>query len=896
LEKNIVFDLEQEIRKWKKDLLKQEVFEDGLLADIEGHLRDAYEAGRAAGLDAESAFRAAVAELGPADRIAAEHRKNRLLALNRRSPLRPGRFMPSLAWHYVKSGLRAIRRRRLYSAINIAGLAVGMACSVLIMLFVFDELNYDKFNVNHDRIWRVTRKWFNSDGVVNLHLGHVAAPVGPLLRNDFPEILHSVRLLQAEGLLVSHGPVYFEEDRFFFAERDVFDVFTFKMTAGDPATALAEPFAVVITSEMARKYFGAEDPIGKSITIQASGQSGDLRVSGVVEPLPVASHFHPDFLGSFKTFEAIVGDEALQSWTSNNYATYLLLPSGYDIRRLAGQLDAFVDRHMSPETSAQTKLELQPLSDIHLRSHLNSEIEANGDMKYVVIFSLVAFFVLLVACVNFMNLATARSEARAREVGLRKVVGALRAQLVRQFLGESLLTAVLSLAVALGLVLLALPEFNRFVGRELALNVAWNGQIILFLAAITLFVGVVAGLYPALFLSGFKTVRVLKGRLEEGTSGFTFRKALVVFQFAISIVLIVCVGVVSGQLRFMRTKDLGFSKEHVVVLPSSPAMIMNLEGFKARLLQNPDILSVSAAKRVPSGHLLDSAQAQLLTGEERQALDFRISNLLVDYDYIQTYGIKMAAGRNFSREMGTDATQAFIINEAAVRRIGWSSPGEAIGQGLLYGRLRGQIIGVVKDFHFESLHEEISPIVMYLSRSDLARISVRIAPHDIPRTLAFLEDVWAEMRPNRSFSYFFVDESFDRLYKSEENLGRIFRTFAWLSVGIGCLGLFGLASYSAERRTKEIGIRKVLGASVSELTVLLAKEFTKWVVVANVVAWPVAYYAMSRWLRNFAYRTDIGVGTFLLAGGLALVIAALTVSFQAVKTALSDPVRSLRYE
>ncbi len=789
-----------------------------------------------------------------------------------------------------------MRKHAGTSLINVAGLAVGMACSILIMLFVFDELGYDRFHENYDRIWRVTRKWLNADGAVNLHLGQVAPPIGPLLKNDFPEILQAVRMIQTEGLLVNAGPTYFEEDRFFFAEESLFDVFTFRMTAGDPSTALRDPFTVVITTEMARKYFGTENPVGRPITIQASGQSADLKVTGVVEALPAASHFHPDFLGSFKTFEAIAGPRELENWASNNYATYLLLPPRYDISRLAGRLDAFMDRHMSPGVSAQTKLELQPLADIHLRSQLDSEIEANGDIKYVRIFSTIAFFVLLVACVNFMNLATARSAGRAREVGLRKVVGARRGQLVRQFLGESVLTALISLVAALGLVSLALPTFNRFLGRALALRPAGDGPLLLFLAAIAIFVGLVSGLYPALFLSGFRPARVLKRMAEGGAKGLSFRKVLVVFQFAISIVLIICVGVVSGQLRFMRKKSLGFDKEHVVVLPSSPAMIQNLEGFKARLLEDPDILGVSAAKRVPSGRLLDSAQARLVSGEERQSIDFRIANLLVDHDYIPTYGIEMAAGRNFSREMGTDAAQAFIINEAAVRRIGWASPEEAIGQAFEYGRRRGQIVGVVKDFHFESLHEEISPIVMYISPSDLGRISIRIAPGDIPRTMEFLRGVWAEMRPNRPFSYVFIDESFDRLYKSEENLVRIFRTFAWLSVGIGCLGLFGLASFSAERRTKEIGIRKVLGASVAGLAVLLSKEFTRWVLLANLVAWPVAYFAMSGWLRQFAYRTDVGPGNFLLAGALALAIAFLTVSYQAVRTALADPVRSLRYE
>ncbi|HDT14559.1 MAG TPA: FtsX-like permease family protein [Candidatus Aminicenantes bacterium] len=798
--------------------------------------------------------------------------------------------------NYLKTALRNLKKHAGTSLINVAGLAVGMACCILIMLFVFDELGFDRFNENYDHIWRVTRKWYNADGEVNLHLGHVAPPVGPLLKNDFPEILQAVRLIDVDGLLVNSGPLSYEENRFYFAEESLFDVFTFKMVAGDPATALAEPFAVVVTTDMARKYFGPDDPLGRSLTIQASGRGGDLKVTGVVEPLPAGSHFHPDFLGSFKTFEAIVGPDEMQSWSSNNYATYLLLPDGYDVGRLAGRLDDFIDRRMAPGMSAQTKLELQPLRDIHLRSHLDSEIEANGDIKYVRIFSIIAFFVLLVACANFMNLATARSAGRAREVGLRKVVGARKAQLVLQFLGESVLTAVISLGVALGLVLLALPAFNRFLGRGLALKLGGNGSLILFLAAIAVFVGIVSGLYPALFLSGFRPARVLKGAAAKGGTGLFFRKALVVFQFTISIVLIICVGVVSEQLAFMRAKDLGFDKERVVILPSSPEMIRDLESFKARLLRDPGVLSVSAAKRVPSGRLLDSAQARLLTGEERRSIDFRIANLLVDHDYIPTFGITVVAGRNFSKERGTDATQAFVINEAAARRIGWSRPEEAIGQGFEYGRRRGQIIGVVKDFHFESLHQEISPIVMYVSASDLGRISIRLAPGDIPRTMEFLRATWAEMRPNRPFSYSFIDENFDRLYRSEEDLGRIFRTFAWLSVGIGCLGLFGLASFSAERRTKEIGIRKVLGASTGGLAVLLSKEFTRWALVANLVAWPVAYFAMSRWLRNFAYRMDIGPGVFLMAGALALAVAILTVSSQAVKAALSDPVRSLRYE
>jgi len=798
--------------------------------------------------------------------------------------------------NYLKIAYRNIKKHMGYSLINVAGLAIGMACCILILLFVFDELSYDKFHKNHDRIIRVTRKWFNEDGVVNLHLGHVAPPIAPLLKNDFPEIIHAVRIIGIGGLLVGKDSAFYEETRFFFAEEDIFKVFTFDMIAGDPETALRDPFSVVITDEMAERYFGTEDPIGKSVTIQASSQKADMKVTGVIKPLPHNSHFHPDFLGSFKTYEAVVGDRELQSWSSNNYATYLLMPEDYDINRLKSQLDSFIDRNMSEGMSERTKLELQPLTDIHLYSHLDSEIEANSDITYVYVFSIIAFFVLLIACVNFMNLATARSAGRAKEVGLRKVVGAQRTQLIRQFLSESIVTAVISLLIALGIVLLVLPKFNQFIGRDLSLNISENISLFFFLFFIAIFVGLISGIYPAVFLSAFKPVRVLKGNLDTGKKGLSFRTVLVVFQFAASIILIVCVSVVSGQLDYMQSRNLGFDEEHVVVLPSSPAIIFRLEGFKTRLLQNPNILSVSAAKRVPSGRLLDSAGARVLSGETSEPVNFRIAQLMVDYDYIPTFKMEMAAGRNFSREMGMDPTQAFIINETAARRIGWQSPEEAIGKGFGYGRRNGQIIGVVKDFHFESLHQEISPIVMFLSKTDLAQISIRIGPQNIPQTMAFLKDIWAELRPNYPFSYYFIDENFDQLYRSEENLQRIFSYFAFLSVLIGCLGLFGLASYSAERRTKEIGIRKVLGASTTGITFLLSKEFTKWVLLANVIAWPAAYLIMSRWLQNFAYRSGIGLGTFLLAGGIAWVIAFLTVSYQAVKASIADPIAALKYE
>jgi len=797
---------------------------------------------------------------------------------------------------YLKTSLRNIKKHMGYSVINIIGLAVGMACCILIMLFVFDELSYDRFHENHDRIYRVTRQWFNEDGVVSLHLGHVAPPVAPLLENDFPDIVRAVRMTGIEGLLVGNNSAIFEESRFFFAEDDIFEVFSLEITAGDPKSALQDPFTMVITEEMAEKYFGADNPVGKTLTIEVPPNKADMTVTGIIKPLPHNSHFHADFLGSFKTYEAVVGDEELQSWTSNNYATYLLMPENYKISQLVNQLDPFIDRHLPQETSKLTKLELQKLTDIHLFSHLDSENEANSDITYVYIFSAIAFFVLLIACINFMNLATARSASRAKETGLRKVVGAKRSQLVRQFLSESIFTAIISLVIALAAVLLVLPEFNRFTGRSLSFNLVQNFPLILLLLFVAIFVGAASGIYPALFISAFKPVQVLKGNLDRGKKGLSFRSVLVVFQFAISIVLIICVSSVSGQLKYMQNRDLGFDQEHVIVLPSSPAMVEKLDVFKSSLLKNPNILNVSAAKRVPSGHLLDSAGASVLSGETRQPINFRIAQLRVDFDYIPTFKMEMAAGRNFSREIGTDATQAFILNETAIHRIGWKTAEEAIGQSFGYGRREGQIIGVVKDFHFESLHQEISPIVMFLSTVDLNQISIRINAQNIPQTLTFLKDIWSELRPNYPFAYSFIDENFDQLYKSEEKLKRIFSYFAFLAVFIGCLGLFGLASYIAERRSKEIALRKVLGASSTGLVFLLSKEFTKWTLLANVFAWPVGYLVMSRWLQNFAYRSTISFTVFIFAGSLAWVIASLTVGYQTIKASLADPVIAMKYE
>lgn len=803
--------------------------------------------------------------------------------------------------NYLKIALRNLLKYKGYSLINIFGLAVGMASCILILLYVHDELSYDQHHEKANQIYRVTREWFNSDGSPSLHLGHVAPPIGPLLKNDFPDILQMARISDGGNPLLRYQDKVFQEERFYFADPNIFEIFTLPLLKGDPNNALADPNGVVITPAMAQKYFGSEEPLGKVLNFD---NQADLKVTGVMQEIPANSHFHFDFLGSMKLPELVFGEREFKNWGSNNYATYLLFPKDYATENFTKAVPAFIGRHHPDGEKAipQTTLHLQRLADIHLHSQLDSELEANGNIVYVYIFSAIAFFLLLIACINFMNLATARSANRAREVGLRKVVGAERQQLIKQFLGETIVLAFIALLLAVVFVELALPKFNAFAGKELALRS--QGALFIFgtLLGVALFVGIVAGSYPAFFLSHFQPVAVLKGQ-KIGSTKSRFRSMLVVFQFAISIILIVGMGVVYNQLEYCRTKNLGLNKEQIVVLPvnSGAEIARRYPDMRNQLLQHPHISGVAASKRVPSGRLLDSSEGRLSDGEKSTPLEFRIANVRVDHNFIPTYGMQMAAGRNFSTEFPTDSTQAFILNETAVQKIGWASPEVAVDKPFEYGNRKGRIIGVVKDFNYESLHQPITPIVMLIAPQSFNSVSVKIRADrsaDVAATLEFIKQKWQAYRPNFPFQYSFLDERYEQLYQSEHRLGQIFGTFSMLAVFIACLGLFGLASYTAEQRTKEIGIRKVLGASVSNIVLLLSKEFTRLVILATLVSWPIAYYAMSRWLQEFAYRINLHQqsGTFLLAAMLALAIALLTVSFQAVKAAVSNPIKALRYE
>ncbi|MFC1492985.1 ABC transporter permease [candidate division KSB1 bacterium] len=809
--------------------------------------------------------------------------------------------------NYFKIALRNISNHKVYSFINITGLSIGIACCILILLYVQYELSYDKYHENADNIYRVSREWWNSDGSTSLHLGQVAPSGGYHLKQDFPEILEMVRFVNIGGMKVTYKDKTFVENDIYGADEGTFRMFSWKLLKGDPKTALSQPNSGVITESIAEKYFGDEDPMNKVLKCSVRGFNLDFIITGVMEDTPHNSHAHFELFYSMETvgnaFAAMYGQENFmtRNWSSNNWATYVLLPDGYNVNNLEDQMHEFMQEKMN-SPGIRTTLHFWKLTDIHLHSNLDSEIEANSDIKYIYIFSAVAFFILLIACFNFMNLSTARSSLRAKEVGMRKVAGAFRKQLIVQFIGESLLMAFFSLILASILVIALLPAINGFVNLPLKFNVFQNFTIASGLMLIIVFIGIVSGSYPAFFLSSFKPVSVLKGERTAHSKSSFFRTILVVTQFAISIILIISMGIVMDQLDYIRNKRLGFDKEHLVTFGMPTFMSQRVETVKIQLLENSNILSVTASTRIPTGRLLDSAGGRIASGDSLAPIQFRLADIPCDHDYFKTFGVEIATGRDFSEEFTTDKQEAFIINETAASRFGWEDPSEALDKSIQYSFIdrntprRGKIIGVVKDFHFESLHQPIVPIIFYYNESRFRAMTVKIRSTDISSSIDHMEGIWNNYNPDIPFNYSFVDERFDRLYQYEEKLSRVFGSFAALAVIIACLGLFGLASFTAERRTKEIGIRKALGASVPGMVSLLSKEFTRLVILSNIIAWPVAYYMMDRWLQSFAYRADMSIITYFISAFLALLIALLTIGFQATRSAVTNPVNSLRYE
>jgi putative ABC transport system permease protein len=812
--------------------------------------------------------------------------------------------------NYLVVAVRNLIRNRAFSAINITGLALGLATCLLIGLYVGHELSYDRF---HEKAGRIVRVVFRGEmNGEKMREAVTMAPVAATLRADFPEIQAATRITGTGKTRVMYGRKMFFEEKLAYVDPNFFEVFTLPLRKGDPRTALRRPHTIVLSATTARKYFGDAEPIGKLLTFR--GSDVVHTVTGVMDDVPAHSHFHFDLLASMAGHP----DANDANWLRSNFYTYLVLPAGYDYRKLEAKLPPVVERHMGPALEKMTGtslaqfrkngndlgLFLQPLTDIHLHSDLTptTEMEPGGDVQYVYVFGAIAVFMLLLACINFTNLSTAGAAKRAKEVGVRKVMGSGRGALVRQFLTESALLTGLSLGLALVLVYAALPLFNGLSGKTLDLSLLRTPWFLPALLGLGGLVSLLAGSYPAFFLSSFRPAATLKGgagRMGTGRRSVNLRSGLVVFQFFVSVSLIIGTVVVYQQLRYIQHSRLGYDKEQVLVVQGTWTLGgHNEEVLRQKLAQDARVVNASISGYLPAGPSNNGIEPVQPDGDERRMM--RVAAYGVDHRYLPTLGMQLAVGRNFSPDFPTDSS-AVLLNETAVRTFGWTKDPlqhtlnipPMPGSGNAVRKYR--VIGVVRDFHFRSLHEQIGPLVMFLGGNG-GSIVAKVRTPDLTGLLASLQKQWSAFGTGEPLRYSFLNESYQATYQAELKTGQILALFAGLTVFVACLGLFGLAAFTAERRTKEIGVRKVLGASVTSIVALLSRDFLKPVAVAILLASPVAWYAMHRWLEDFAYRTAIHWWVFVVAGLAAVVIALLTVSYQSVKAALTNPVKSLRSE
>ncbi len=815
--------------------------------------------------------------------------------------------------NYLITAFRSLLRNKLTAFINVAGLALSITSALMIYLFVTDELSFDRQHKNIDRTYRVTRNFLDNSGVSRLHLASVAPPIGPLLKNDFGEIEIMARTLQF-GLVMAieengERKKIATENDVYMAEPDLLKIFDIDITSGNPDKSLDRPLTVMLSESTARKYFEDSDPIGKHLK---AGTRLDLEVTGVYRDFPLQSHWHPDFLVAFSTLNdsTIYGRRGLETnWGNNAFTTYLVLDPGADADKLQAQFPAFLDKHFGPYAIANfgapptfvasrvTELYLQKVSDIHLKSHLDDELEVGGNINTVYVMSIIGGFIVLIACFNFINLSTARATKRSKEVGLRKVVGAFRKQLVTQYLSESMLVAVLAFVLSLPLSMFALNWLNGFTGKAITLTISSGLPIFLGLLIFALVVGLLAGVYPAFVISSFRPALVLKGQQGSFKGNSLIRRALVVSQFTISVVLIIATVITAQQLNYLNTQDLGFEKDQVVTLPYYNELAENYDAFYNELTKSSAIKNATRSSRIPTGRLLDSnGAASIMKGDSLFPTGVTLKMVSVDEEFFDTYNIRMAAGRSFSKSISTDDSLAFIVNETAMQKMGMSGPGDGVDKDFLYGGVKGKLVGVVSDFHFESLHQDYVPMCFFVNDNFFNNLSVKIAGTNSQAGLEHLEKTWRSFLPLRPFDYQFTSERYTLLYEAEQKQGQLFTIFACLAIFIACLGLFGLATFNTLQRIQEIGIRKVLGASVPSILVLLSREIVGLILAANLIAWPVAWYFMNLWLGSFAFHVNVNPMVFLAAMVAAILVALLTVSAQTLRAAMTNPSTTLRYE
>jgi len=868
-----MFNLEKAIRDWKRTLFRSQNMEEADVAELESHVRDETARLVEEGLDEETAFRKAIEDPASAEALEAEYAKVRRLRADLPA-WHPVRLLPSFTLSHLKIALRKMRKQKAYSLINTVGLALGMTCSFLIFFWLHDELGYNRFHEKADRVFMVNKKY--QIGNETEYNSSTPFPLAQSMRENFAEVIDATRFQRIRALVSFEDKVFYER-RICAADPSFFRVFTFPPIKGDPAEALAEQSSIVLTESIAAKYFGTDEPVGKTLTFD---HDKSFIVKGVIRDIPPNSDLRFDL---FVPARGMINQELLENWSDHYVMTFVLLQESSIPAEVEKKLSGLIQERLPEE---KISLALQPLGDIHLYSEDGSDV----GMRFIRIFSVIAVFILVIACINYINLSTARSEKRAKEVGLRKVVGARRIQIAWQFFVESMLFTLIALGVALFLIQILEGVFRDLTGKTLVLTYFEPGFIV-GLLLIAGFTGLASGVYPALVLSSFKPVQALRDSPYSLRRKASFRKTLVVIQVSLSVMLLIGTGVIEKQLRYIRSRDLGFDRDNLLFMRMAGGVQENYEAFRHELLQNPDVAAVARTFQLP-GEM--SAIVRGIRWEGMEAGESAAFGYIpVDYDTLDLLNMKVVQGRKFSRDFPADESN-FMLNERAVELMGLKDP---IGKPFsLHGDLTGTIIGVVKDFHSLPLNYGIEPVVLLVNPEFYSMLLVKIRPGDPKNAISGIEAAWKKFAPGFPFEYHFLDERFELYYGPEILAGKLFRYFGLIAVFISCLGLLGLSAFMAEQKTKEIGIRKTLGASVPRVVLLLTKQFVMWVLLANIIAWPVAYVAMRNWLDNYPFRTSLGLHLFLLSGAAALVITLLTVSFQAVRAARANPVDSLRYE
>jgi putative ABC transport system permease protein len=796
--------------------------------------------------------------------------------------------------------IRNFARNKAYSVINILGLSIGIACVLVILSWVKFEMSFDKYHQYSDRIYMVQKPPFST----------LAPSFVPLLKQDFPEIEEITRMTEGGELIVKYGEKSFLEKKIFFAEENIFNILSMEMLAGEMKTALSQPNCIILTESMAHKYFGTSNPLGKIIMLS---DTLPFSITGVIKNIPANSHFHFDFLASYLTLKHIDYEYFFGShnFSDNVCITYMRLAKDTDPLVLEAKLPQFINRYQDPFkdeggkfhlASEFNQIKLVRITDIHLFSHTLNDIETNGDIKYVRIFSLIALFILLIACINFINLSIAKGLRRAKEVALRKALGSGKGKIILEMILDSLVYTIIALFLAIVIYETAIPYFRSFWDGWTGQKFFSNPVNLLFIAGIMAFINLVAGLYPAVYISRFQPIQLLKNSLavisqhsSKAERGL-MRKMLVVIQFSISIAVIIGIGVISKQIKYMQNSDLGYKKENVIMFSADDALLSKWNDFKQRLLSNPGIKQVTASKRTPTGRLLDDPGFEININGHLVNHGFPMPHNRVEYDFFRTYGIGIIAGRDFDGNIQTDETEAAIINETAVRQLNLDNANQAVGLRIKLDGEYKTIIGVCRDFHYESLHHKISSIVTYITKNELNTVAVRLAPGKVTEQIKFIRNIWDESHNDIAFEYTFLEERVNIQYQHEQRMLKLFNWFGLLAILIACMGLYGLTAYSTVRRTKEIGIRKVNGASTMEIMKMLSLDFTKWIIVAFVLVCPISYYFMHTWLQNFAYKTPIGWLVFAVSGIVVLIISFLTVCWQSYLAANRNPVEALKYE